>query len=215
MVLGKAATASALDCNDDGSVLAEAQRGIRAYSGEKYEEAVDPLTAAYECTHERALLLILARTHARLGQRESALARLRELEQKAADQPDGEKADIAELRQEIAPEIEVAEAPWSPSPIFWSGIAAAGIGTVLAIVGGAVSASQTSSLESECNGSSCPSRLSDDVEEANRWANVANGGFVGIGVGGVLIIVGAIIGPFPTTTRLVALPGGGGLAVRF
>lgn len=105
---------------------------------------------------------------------------------------------------------------WSPSPVFWSGIAVAGAGAALAIVAGAVSATQTSDLAAQCDDrSACAPEFTDDLDEANAWANASNGGLTVFGVGGILTIIGAIVGPFPSATSVSIAPRALGVMVRF
>lgn len=71
--------------------------------------------------------------------------------------------------------------------VMWSGFAVGAVGVGIGSVTGIMAFSKTSDVESQCNGSSCPPRLSSDLDSSLSLGTVSTIAFVfgaaGIGVG--------------------------------
>lgn len=72
-----------------------------------------------------------------------------------------------------------------------SGVVLAGLGAVLAAGGTAFALS----AKPDCPSDRCPPERHGDVDRATTWANVATGGFIGLGVGLATIAVGLLFVP--------------------
>jgi hypothetical protein len=75
------------------------------------------------------------------------------------------------------------------SPLVWVGFGVGAAGMVVGGITGAMSLSESSSLEDECGGTSCPPDRQDDIDSALTVSHVST---IGFAVGGAGIVVGVV-----------------------
>jgi hypothetical protein len=104
-------------------------------------------------------------------------------------------------------------------PLFWSGVALAGAGTVVGAVAGVVTLDKASTLKRTCGGGACPASEHGDLTAAQTAGTVSTIAFSAAGAGAVLAIAALVSGSSSRATtawiRPCALGAEGGLCGSF
>jgi hypothetical protein len=95
------------------------------------------------------------------------------------------------------------------SPVVWIGVATAGVGLVTGALAGAFALSEASVVKNNCFGASttgdgkivCPTAFAGDLSAANTLGVVSTVGFVTLGVGAAMILVGLAVSGKSTSTK--------------
>ena len=85
--------------------------------------------------------------------------------------------------------------PAGPTPWFYVGLGAAGVGVLAGAITGVLALSKADSLESQCTGSACPRSAEDDLSTSRTLGNVSTIAFVVAGAGVVVALVGWVARP--------------------
>jgi len=109
-------------------------------------------------------------------------------------------------------------------PVFWTGVGVAGLGLVVGTVTGAVSLSQTSSLQDQCIDGVCFPAQHDDLDATMATGHASTAAFVVAGAGAAVALLGMFVfdregADEPATeaagVRLLLTPGLAGVSGEF